>query len=324
MKMKLMVIIMIAACFISGCTLLEQFEQAKDEYLDNRVNELLAEIPEEETIVEEPLVEEADEEVIPEGPQADEEGSDSEEESHVDEEGTEEEHVVEELSEEEEETPEPVDEIEEETPEPEPTVESSDPADYLGDAIWTDEMDTAEYWPTGTDQYSSASFENGKLLITALSETNGWRIASTPVLENAYIQADVEMGTCADTDGYGFIFRVPENTGYNQGYLFGITCDGRYSLRKWNGLSGENGSMMTLKYFTVSESINKGKDQSNRIGVMTLNDRLVMFVNGEKVYEASDDAFTSGFFGLYVNRDKTENLSVLVDSVSYWTDPVEN
>ena len=315
MKKKFIVIVMIAACLISGCSLVDQFQQAKNDYVETRVGELLDELPAEEPVIEEAVVETS--EVLVEETQPAEEESDAEEKSADDVEVTEEVAATEE--------PTDADLAPEETEEPEAeaTLESGDPAVYLGDADWTDEMDTAEFWPTGNDDYTSATIENGKLKITALSEINGWRIASTPVLGNAYIEADVKMGTCADTDGFGFIFRVPENTGYNQGYLFGITCDGRYSIRKWDGHTGENGTMVWLQYYKVNEWINKGKDQSNRIGVMALDDRLVMFVNGEKVSEVTDQAYTDGFFGLYINRDKTENLNILVDTVSYWTDPQE-
>ena len=318
MKMKFIVIVMITACFISGCSLADQFQQAKDDYLETRVVELLDELPAEEPVVEEPtaaapVVE--TQEVILEETQPVVEESDAEEDADAE--------VTEEVTATQE--PTDADTAPEETPEPQPeaTPESVDPAVYLGAADWTDEMDTAEFWPTGSDDFTSAAFENGKLKITALSETNGWRIASTPVLGNAYIEANVKMGTCADTDGFGFIFRVPESTGYNQGYLLGITCDGRYSIRKWDGHTGQNGTMTWLKYYKVSEWIKKGKDQTNRIGVMALDDRLLMFVNGEKVDEVSDSAYTEGFFGLYINRDKTEKLNILVDSVSYWTDPQE-
>ena len=83
--------------------------------------------------------------------------------------------------------------------------------------------------------------------------------------------------------------------------------------------------MLWLKYYTLSELINKGPNQSNRIGVMALDDRIVLFVNGEKVDEIVDekDPYAEGFFGLFVNRDRTENLAINVDKVSYWSDPQE-
>jgi len=313
MKRKIIVTMIVLASFLAGCSLIPQFQQAKDEYLETRVAEKLEEQPAENLVVEEveektPAAEETPTEEV------------SSEEVPTEETPTAEETPTEEVPAEEtpvaEETPEP---------EPEPTIESDDPAIYLGDADWIDEMETAEYWPTGTDEFTSAAFENGTLKLTALSEINGWRIASTPALGNTYIEADVKMGTCKLTDGYGFIFRVPENTGYNRGYLFGVTCDGRYSLRVWDGLAGESGTMVWLKYYTLSEWINQGKDKSNRIGVMALDNRFILYVNGEKVDEIIDEnnAYAEGFFGLYVNRDKTENLAIVVDKVSYWTDPQE-
>jgi hypothetical protein len=307
MKKKIIVTMIVLASFLAGCSLVTQFQKAKDEFLETRVAEMLEEMPAEELEVEEPV-----EETTPsEEPTVEEETEETKEP-----EGTAEA----------DETPEET-EVPEEEPEtePEPTVESDDPAIYLGEADWIDEMETAEYWPTGIDEFTSAAFENGTLKLTALSETNGWRIASTPVLGNAYIEANVKMGTCRETDGYGFIFRVPKDTGYNKGYLFGITCDGRYSLRMWDGLTGESGLMLWLKYYTISEWINEGANQSNRIGVMALDNRFILYVNGEKVDEIIDDdnTYAEGFFGLYVNRDKTENLAIVVDKVSYWTDPQE-
>ena len=320
MKKKIIVAMIVLVSFLAGCSLVSQFEQAKEEYLETRVAELIEEQPAEELVVEEPVVEEL---------------ADEGEDKSLEETVTAEEEVVAEPEVEETEEPEEAEEAEEaeETseeaevpeeepePEPEPTIESDDPAIYLGDPDWVDEMETAEYWPTGSNDFNSAAYENGTLKIVALSKINGWRIASTPALGNAYIEADVKMGACKNTDGYGFIFRVPENTGYNRGYLFGITCDGRYSLRKWDGLIGESGNMEWLKYYTVSEWINQGADQSNRIGVMALDSRLILYVNGEMIDEFSDDTYTEGFFGLYVNRDITEDLTIVVDKASYWTDP---
>ena len=308
MKRKFIVTIIVLASFLAGCSLIPQFQQAKDEYLETRVVEMLEELPAEEPVAKEPAEEEPVAEAEEEPVEETEEVEEPEETPEADE------------------TPEET-EVPEEEPEsePEPTAESDDPAIYLGDADWIDDMETAEYWATGSNEFNSADFENGTLKLIALSEINGWRIASTPMLGNAYIEADVKMGTCRETDGYGFIFRVPKDAGYNKGYLFGITCDGRYSLRMWDGLAGEDGLMLWLKYYTISELVNKGANQSNRIGVMALDNRFILYVNGEKVDEVidEDNSYAEGFFGLYVNRDKTENLAIVVDSVSYWTDPQE-
>lgn len=306
MKKAITLLVIIAAGLLSGCSVMERFQQAEQQYLETRVVELVEEMPadtaEEPEVAEEEKVVEPTAEVVETA-----ETPEPVEEPTV--EPTEEPEV--------EETP----EVTKET-EVEPTVESDDPGVYLGDPDWVDEMDKPEYWPVDTDVYTSAVFENGALTYVGLSEVPGWRIANTNELGRVYIEATVKMGSaCSDTDNYGIIFRVPKNSGYNRGYFFGVTCDGRYNLRMWDGLSGESGKSVTLKYFTASEFINKGKNQTNRLGVMTVGDRILLYVNGEKVDEVVDETYDLGYFGLFINRDKTEKLTVYVDQVRYWIDP---
>jgi hypothetical protein len=301
MKKALTLLVIILAGLLAGCSVLERFQQAESQYLETRVSDLVEEL----TTAEPPAVEEpkeleptVEEEVV-ETPEVTEEATV---------EPTEEPKVVE--------TAEPTKE-----PEPVPTIVSNDPAIYLGDPDWVDEMDKPEYWPVGSDDFTAASFENGTMKFVALQGLPGWRIASTNELGKVYIEASVKMGAaCSETDSYGILFRVPKNSGYNRGYFFGVTCDGRYNLRMWDGLSGESGKSITLKYFTASALINKGKNQVNRLGVMTVGDRLLLFVNGEKVDEIVDDTYDLGFFGVFVNSDKTKDLTVYVDQVRYWLD----
>ena len=297
MKKAITLIVLLVAVLMVGCSVVERFKMAEQQYLETRVVDLLNEMPVEPVVTEEAKVVET-------------------------------EVVVEETAE----TPETTVEATEEpvvaetqvaTKEPtaKPTVESFDPAVYLGTPNWVDEMEKPEFWVAGSDEFTSAVFENGAMTFKALSETPGWRIATTEELSKAYMEAKVKMGACSGTDGYGLVFRVPKNVNYNQGYFFAVTCDGRYSLRLWNGLSGDNGKSVMLKNLTVSDLINKGKDQTNRLGVAAMGDRLVLFINGEKVEEFKDDTYPSGFFGLFVNRDKTKDLTVYVGQVRYWTDP---
>jgi hypothetical protein len=302
MKKAIVLVAVVMAGLLAGCSALERFQQAEAQYLETRVSDLVeemttAEPPAEEEPKElEPTVEE-----VMETPEVTEE---------VTVEPTEEPEV--------EEAPSPTEEPE---PEPEPVIESDDPAIYLGDPDWVDEMDKPEYWPVGSDTFTAASFENGAMKFVALSDVPGWRIASTSELGKAYIEATVKMGAaCSETDSYGILFRVPKNSGYNRGYFFGVTCDGRYNLRMWDGLSGESGKSITLKYFTANAAINKGKNQVNRLGVMAVGDRLLLFVNGEYVDEIVDETYDLGFFGLFVNSDKTKDLTVYVDQVRYWLD----
>ena len=303
MKKAITLFVILAAVLMAGCTVVERFKVAEKQYLETRVAELAAEMPTEAVQVVEPVV--------------------TEEAKVIETAAVVEEAVA---------TPEPAVEVTEEpeveetpvvTEEPvvEPTVESLDPAVYLGTPNWVDEMEKPEFWVAGSDEFTTAVFENGAMTFKALSETPGWRIATTEELSKAYMEATVKMGACSGTDSYGLVVRIPKNVNYNQGYFFTITCDGRYSVRLWDGLSGENGKSLMLKNLTASALINKGKDQTNRLGVAAVGDSLTLFINGEKVEVIKDEVYASGFFGMFINRDNTKDLTVKVEQVRYWVNP---
>jgi hypothetical protein len=316
MNKRIIALLIVGAFLISGCALAERFQEAKDAYLQERVGELLA-----EDQVEEPVVEELPAEVTEEPKVVETEEPEVEETLDPDEELEAEETPEVEEETEADETPEADDAMEaDETP----VVESDDPGVFLGDPDWQDDMEPGEYyWNLETDDYMAVAYDDGTLQLRALSEVMGWRIASTPVLGDAYIEADVQMGACSTSDGYGLVFRVPEQVAYNQGYFFGVTCDGKYSLRVWDGLSGQNGKTTWLRYPKGSEFVLKGKDAVNTLGVMLVDDSITLYINGELVEQFNDDTYMEGFFGLFINRDHTENLTINVDQVSYWTDPLE-
>ena len=86
-------------------------------------------------------------------------------------------------------------------------------------------------------------------------------------------------------------------------------------------MAGEKGTLTTLQKYTESGLIDAGKYKSNRLGIMAVGDQLIMYINGVKVGEVTDDTFNSGNFGIYINRNVTENLTIYVDDVKYWLDP---
>lgn len=310
-KRMISITIIIVAGLMAGCSILPRFQQAEEQYLETRIAEMLEEMPEEapqEEIKEIPLIEEIEEPIE----EPIEELTPTVEEVEV-EETEEAEEAAEPKEIEATPSPEPT-----AKPQPTPTVESSDPGEYLGKPEWADSFKDARYWVFGVDTFSVATLENEQMKMVAQTEEPGWRIASTKPLKNAYIEASFQVGKCADTDRYGIIFRVPEKVDYNQGYIFSVTCDGRYSLRLWDGIAKKS---IWVKPYTVHEAINKGSSSINRLGVMTLDNDLGLFVNGVRVDLIEDDTFKEGYFGVYINRDKTDKLTVLVDEAKYWLNP---
>lgn len=208
---------------------------------------------------------------------------------------------------------------------PTSTPAPGDPRTRLGNPSATDPMDKAStwIWPTGSDTYSSSTFENGVQSITALTGTDAWRLANPLGREftNLYLESTIRTGTCSGSDHYGLMVRVPIVTEPDQGYMFDFTCDGRYSLRRWNAQVGTKGEMKWLVNWTKSSAINAGSNQTNRMGIMTVGSRLLLYANGQLLAEVQDNTFPYGYFGVLVGSDVTDKFTIQIDEMSYWENP---
>lgn len=205
------------------------------------------------------------------------------------------------------------------------TPAPGDPRQTLGSPTSTDPMDnaTAWVWPTGSDKYTVGTFSGGSQRIVALTGTDGWRMANPAGREfaNLYLEATIRTTTCSGSDHYGLIFRVPVLHEPEQGYLFGLTCDGRYSIRRWNALVGQKGEMKWLVNWTASNAIAAGANQTNRLGVMMVGSRILVYANGKLLTEVQDNTYSYGYFGVFVGSDVTDSLTIHVDEMSYWENP---
>lgn len=208
---------------------------------------------------------------------------------------------------------------------PTATVSSSDPRSRLGAPTSTDSMDDSFTWnwPVGSDKYTNGVFVNGTLAITTLDSADGWRMANPRGygFNDIYLEATFKTAACSGTDHYGIILRVPVLEDPDQGYLFGVTCDGKYSLRRWDGDAKPRPEMKRLIDWTASSAINSGSNQTNRLGVWAVGNRLVLYINGTQVGESQDALFKSGFFGVFAGYDNTKNMVIQLDEMSYWENP---
>ena len=114
-------------------------------------------------------------------------------------------------------------------------------------------------------------------------------------------------------DRYGLLARA---VSANDAYLYGITCDGKYSLRIWDGYQ-----FTKLIDWTPSEHILTGENQTNRLGFMAQDQKLSLYINGILAHEIEDNTFREGAFGLYISSANTQNFTVNVSKVAYWDLP---
>ena len=211
------------------------------------------------------------------------------------------------------------------TPEPTNTPPSSDPRVILGNPTSTDPMNDENtwYWPTGEQEYTSLSFEDGFMKFTGLTSVAGWRLPQTTAATDIYIEMTVKTGECAGEDNYGIMFRIPVFFEADRGYLFSVSCDGRYRLIKWDGKEGETGLGTWMVNWKTDTHINAGANQTNRIGVLTVDDHFYLYANGYRLNQTfmiqdMKDPYPGGNFGIFVTSKATENFTIYVDEMSYW------
>lgn len=201
------------------------------------------------------------------------------------------------------------DEEEEVSPTKDPA--ESDPAEGMGDPVYEDDFSTGDNWSLGRDSFMDMRAANGKLVVRGLTTVSGWRITRVS-LANGYIELKGEMEDCNGADNYGLYFRVPNAVTANAGYLFGISCDGKYALRKWDGVT-----MTSLIHWKASDAINKDGD-TNTIGVLLDGYEIELYINGEYVAKVVDDDYDIGSIGMYVAAKDSGDLTVLLDNLRVW------
>ncbi len=202
-------------------------------------------------------------------------------------------------------------------PPPTPTLDASDPKAGLGDPAFYDTFTDGNSWPLYTDTHVSFEVKDSNLVKTAFNPDryNGW-ILTWPVISDFYLEMTTKTQQCSGEDQYGTMIRaVKTDQGYI-GYLYGISCDGHYSLRRWNGQK-----YVQLVDWTSSEHINAGSNQTNRIGLMANGNQFSMYVNGNLIGEFQDDSHREGRFGIFIGSVNTPDVKFLVDEIAYWDLP---
>jgi hypothetical protein len=193
-----------------------------------------------------------------------------------------------------------------------PTAAASDPILTLGEPTYKDTFDTGDNWYLGKDNYINMDASNGNLVLEGLTSTTGWRVTNKS-LANGYIQLTGKMEECSGYDGFGLFFRIPNINTASDGYLYGITCDGKYSLRKWNGEK-----MLTILGWKSNDAILKGSDKTNRLGVMMDGYELTLYANGVKLATTTDNSYGIGGMGVFISAKETADLTALLDELDIW------
>ena len=205
------------------------------------------------------------------------------------------------------------------TEEPSATPPAGDPRTTLGNPSFSDPMDNPDKstWPVGKDKFTSNGFEDGHMWLTGLTFKPGWVISANHV-DDAYIEETVKTEGCSASDNYGIIFRVPVLRTADRGYLFAISCEGKYSIWAWDGRVGTNGTRTVLIDWKANKAIHSGSNQTNRVGVWAQDTKLTLYVNGVKVDETKSSTLSQGYVGVFINPDITTKFTVDITELKIW------
>jgi hypothetical protein len=199
-----------------------------------------------------------------------------------------------------------------------PTTPSTDPKAGLGNPKFRDIFENDDNWSLYDNKRVSFEIDDDRLRMIALqADSSDWFMLSWPQLEDFYLEMTATPKDCSGRDRYGLVFRSvkSDDAGY-EGYMFGLTCDGQYSLRIWNG-----SKHIVLVNWTASQAIHKGPNQANRLGVLVKGKKISLYANGNLLTEISDDQYAEGRFGPFVGSVNTEDFTVNVSEIAYWDLP---
>ena len=202
-------------------------------------------------------------------------------------------------------------------PPPTPTATlvpgSGDPAADLGNPDGADTFDSpVNFGPLDTKCFSS-EITGGQFVMAAkgLAGIYCWA-TSWPTIQDFYIETTVVMpDSCQPGDNFGLLFRSSSSV---DGYLFGFTCKGEYSLKRMTG-----GVPTDLIPPTASDKIVAGPGEVNRMGVEAFSGSYYLYANGQYLNTATDFTYTrAGEIGYYVNAVSTNPFVSRYDEMKIW------
>lgn len=200
---------------------------------------------------------------------------------------------------------------------PTPTLPPGDPRDMLRQPAWVEHFEDASDWALYEDTHARFELGEAGLVMTAFNPDyfNSW-ILTWRRADNLYLEVTGTMGACAGRDSFGLMFRASRSDQGYVGYLFGVSCDGSYALRAWDGES-----MKMITAWTRYPSLPVGGNAERRIGVWAEGNTLRLYGQGELLAELTDGRYAAGLFGLYVGAAQTANFTVTVRELAYWDLP---
>jgi len=188
----------------------------------------------------------------------------------------------------------------------------------LGMAAWSDQLNNGANWnltkPNTDTPNVTIKVENGSLVMTrsvTFGGKNWW--LNYQKIQDFYLEGKFITQECSSDDQYGLIFRA-SNYSDGFGYYFTVTCDGNFSLMRWDS----NGAISLFKW-EKPEAIQPGSNQINTLGVWAQGNLIRLYANGKMIKEVMDSSMiNTGHFGLFIDSHQTPGFTIKLDEIAYW------
>ena len=189
----------------------------------------------------------------------------------------------------------------------------SNPANLLGEPDGIDTFDTDNNWSLFDARCFKSEITGGKYVMTSkgIQGSACWEV-SWPLIQDFYVETTIEMpAECNPKDRFGLFFRAPDT---NRGYLYGLSCEGEYSMTLWDGL----GTAVIVEADT-NPAIATGAGILNRIGILASADNYYLYVNGQYVDQGKDSTYINpGKLGFFVRAANDQGFTVNFDDLAVW------
>lgn len=201
-----------------------------------------------------------------------------------------------------------------------PTTSPDDPKKNLGSPAWTSNFGATDEWKWNDydDPGHKAVYKGEQLHFSVEDPATSirWTYGALNI-ENYYFEVTAfTQDKCSGNNRYGVIFGTPSDK-YDRGYLYEVRCDGSFRLGVYNG-----STFSTLINWTSQGAIKTGPTQSNELGVWFKGKKIVLYINGVKVGEVSDDTYTGkGKLGLLIDSTDINDFTIVFDDAAYWVLP---
>lgn len=186
--------------------------------------------------------------------------------------------------------------------------ESSGGSELPPDILFLDDFsDTSSGWDRVNEEEGITDYVDG--IYRILVNTDNTDVWANPGLNfsDTVIEVDASKVGGPDDNDFGLICRYQDLSNF---YFFIVSSDGFYGIAKV--IDGEQ-ELLGLENMEYSETINQGNSK-NKLRADCIGQNLALYINGQKLMDATDSQYSSGDVGLIAGTFDVAGTEIQFDN----------